>query len=156
MSQAYALPYGVNAAGVTITRLGITTKKLLGKLGLPSGQLYGIPRQLLDARRSMGAVSDVDQENGLLPYEPAIPFIPSHVLSYNQTIWGMQHITSIPSMMESTSLVVAYGLDIYFTRDTPSGTFDMLNEDFSKSALLLTIVGLTVGIAVANPMVSTM
>ncbi|RKP24265.1 hypothetical protein SYNPS1DRAFT_29968 [Syncephalis pseudoplumigaleata] len=86
MSQAYALPYGVNAAGVTITRLGITTKKLLGKLGLPSGQLYGIPRQLLDARRSMGAVSDVDQENGLLPYEPAIPFIPSHVLSYNQTV----------------------------------------------------------------------
>jgi hypothetical protein len=66
----------------------------------------------------------------------------------------MQHIISIPSMMESTSLIITYGLDIYFTRDTPSGTFDMLNEDFSKSTLLLTIVGLTIGIVVANPMAS--
>jgi hypothetical protein len=55
--------------------------------------------------------------------------------------------------MESTVLILAYGQDIFFTRDTPSGTFDMLSESFSKGTLLLTIVGLIVGIVVATPMV---
>ncbi|KAI9596273.1 hypothetical protein BDF19DRAFT_421811 [Syncephalis fuscata] len=151
LSQMYTLPYGVDAIGATTTRRGITTKQVL--VALPSGQLFGISRRFIDARRSTDPLSEADREEGLLPYEPAIPFNPSWVLSYNQTLWGIKEIVSTPSMMESTALVVAYGLDIYFTRDTPSGTFDMLNEDFSKSALLLTIVGLTLGIMVANPMV---
>jgi hypothetical protein len=55
--------------------------------------------------------------------------------------------------LESTSLIYAYGLDAYYTRDSPSRQFDVLSEDFSKSQLLLTIVALVVGILVAGPIV---
>ncbi|RKP08866.1 hypothetical protein THASP1DRAFT_29351 [Thamnocephalis sphaerospora] len=151
VSRAFTLPYGVDAAGVTSTRSGITTKKLL--LAFPSGQVCGVTRRLMDARRPVEPPSDADKEEGLVPYDPVIPISPQWMLSYNQTVMGVRHILSFPSLMESTALVLAYGQDIFFTRDTPSGTFDMLSEDFSKGTLLLTIVGLSLGIMVAGPMV---
>lgn len=66
---------------------------------------------------------------------------------------GIDHIVTTPALLESTSLVYCYGLDTFFTRSSPSKRFDVLSEDFSKSQLLLTIVGLVAAIAVAGPMV---
>ena len=56
-------------------------------------------------------------------------------------------------MLESTTLVLAYGLDLWFTREAPSKTFDVLSEDFSKGTLLTTIFGLILGILTTKPMV---
>lgn len=56
-------------------------------------------------------------------------------------------------MLESTSLVLAYGLDLWFTREAPSKTFDVLSEDFSKGTLLATILGLILSILITKPMV---
>ncbi len=55
--------------------------------------------------------------------------------------------------MESTSLVFAYGLDLFATRVAPSGTFDVLSEDFNKLQLVLTVLGLAAAIIVTGPMV---
>jgi hypothetical protein len=57
-----------------------------------------------------------------------------------------------PPLLESTSLVFVYGLDLFFTRIAPSGTFDVLGEDFNKVQLVLT-VGLGIAIMVTKPMV---
>jgi hypothetical protein len=56
-------------------------------------------------------------------------------------------------LLESTSLVFVYGLDLFFTRIAPSGTFDVLSENFNKVQLVLTVVGLVVAIMVTKPMV---
>jgi hypothetical protein len=50
-------------------------------------------------------------------------------------------------------IVFAHGLDLFLSRVAPSGTFDVLSEEFNKLQLVLTILGLCVGIAVARPIV---
>lgn len=65
----------------------------------------------------------------------------------------MRQIITAPSLLESTSLVLAVGTDLFHTRVAPSGTFDVLSENFNKVQLVLTVVGLAVAIAVTRPMV---
>ena len=65
----------------------------------------------------------------------------------------MRQIITAPSLLESTSLVLAVGTDLFFTRVATSGTFDVLSENFNKVQLVLTVVGLAVAIAVTKPMV---
>jgi ER membrane protein complex subunit 1 len=64
-----------------------------------------------------------------------------------------KRILTAPALLESTSLVFVYGLDLFLTRVAPSGTFDVLSEDFNKVQLVLTIIGLAVAIIVTKPMV---
>jgi ER membrane protein complex subunit 1 len=66
---------------------------------------------------------------------------------------NVRRILTAPSLLESTSIVFAYGLDLFCTRVAPSGTFDVLNETFNKTQLILTICGLVVAIVVTRPMV---
>lgn len=65
----------------------------------------------------------------------------------------MESIITAPALLESTSLVFVYGLDTFFTYRAPSRQFDVLSEEFNKSQLLLTIVGLVVAIMMTGPMV---
>jgi ER membrane protein complex subunit 1 len=62
-------------------------------------------------------------------------------------------VKSSPAFLESTSLVLASGLDLFFTRVAPSGEFDVLSEGFSKSQLLATIAALAIALAVLQPLV---
>lgn len=65
----------------------------------------------------------------------------------------MRQIITAPSLLESTSLVLAVGTDLFLTRVATSGTFDVLSENFNKVQLVLTVVGLAVAIAITKPMV---
>ena len=63
-------------------------------------------------------------------------------------------ITS-PSLLESTSLVFAFGtVDIFGSRVSPIGAFDILGKGFSKLQLVLTVVALAVGTTLVAPFVS--
>ena len=68
-------------------------------------------------------------------------------------LMGVRSIITSPALLESTSLVLAHGLDLFGTRVNPSGTFDILSDAFNKVQLVLTIAGLGVGILVAKPAV---
>jgi hypothetical protein len=58
-----------------------------------------------------------------------------------------------PALLESTSLVFAFGLDMFLTRIAPSNTFDVLNENFNKVQLVFTVSGLLLAILITRPMV---
>jgi hypothetical protein len=150
LSSAFAFPYPVTSMGVTNTRNGISSKNII--FGLPTHQIMAINKRLFDPRRPTDKPSKDDQEEQLFPYGP-IPDDKRLFLTYGLDV---AHITSIitnPSLLESTSLVFAYGLDTFFTRSSPSRQFDVLSEDFSKIQLLLTISGLAVCIWITGPMV---
>jgi hypothetical protein len=66
---------------------------------------------------------------------------------------NVRRIVASPSLLESTSLIFVYGLDLFFTRISPSGTFDVLSENFNKVQLVLTVAGLGIAIMVTKPMV---
>ncbi|KXS09605.1 DUF1620-domain-containing protein [Gonapodya prolifera JEL478] len=150
-AQAYVFPSAISSVGVTQTHAGITTREVL--FGLPSGQIVGVNKKQLDPRRPIGNPSADDKEEGLLPYNPLIALNPKDVANYYLKVLGIEHIVSSPAFLESTSLVLGYGLDLFYTRRNPSKTFDVLSEDFNRVALLGTIAALVVGIAVGRHIV---
>ena len=65
-----------------------------------------------------------------------------------------QKVITSPALLESTSLVFAYGLDMFFTRVAPSSTFDVLSEGFNKAQLVVTVAALALAIVVVKPIVA--
>ena len=51
-------------------------------------------------------------------------------LCFSSTVANLRGIHTAQAGLESTSLVLGYGLDLFYTRVTPSRMFDVLKEDF--------------------------
>jgi hypothetical protein len=118
------------------------------------GQVATIPRRLLDPRRPTGPPSKSDKEEQLIPYDPLIAPDTRRVISHKYPLLGARAIISSPALLESTSLLFAHGIDLFLTRGVnPSGTFDILSDNFNKLQLLLTLAGLSGGIFIAKPAV---
>jgi ER membrane protein complex subunit 1 len=88
-----------------------------------------------------------------VPYDPVIPDERKWTISHLNELFGVTNVKTSPALLESTSLVLASGLDLFYTRVAPSGTFDVLSNSFSKSQLLATIVALVAGLFVMRPLV---
>lgn len=98
---------------------------------------------LLDPRRHPLMPADKLREEGIVPYIPELPLQHETMLNYNQTIANIRGIHTSPSGLESTCLVLVYGLDLFVTRVSPSKTFDLLKEDFDYLMISIVLVGLT-------------
>jgi hypothetical protein len=146
--QSYLLRVGVSTISVTQTSRGISTKLFL--LGLTSGQILGVGRAVLDPQRPIGTPSEADKFQGLFPYTPELIVDPTAILNYNRTIHNMRGIVTSPVLLESTSLVLGYGLDLFYTRAQGSGAFDLLNEDFNYPFLILSVSSVAIGILISE------
>uniref|UniRef100_A0A915CR59 ER membrane protein complex subunit 1 n=1 Tax=Ditylenchus dipsaci TaxID=166011 RepID=A0A915CR59_9BILA len=80
----------------------------------------------------------------IIPYMPELMIATEDLINYNQTVHNIKGIKTASSGLESTSLVFVYGLDLFYTRVTPSGTFDILKEDFDFVLISLVMVVLIV------------
>ncbi|EJD05202.1 DUF1620-domain-containing protein [Fomitiporia mediterranea MF3/22] len=150
--QTFIFPYGVTALTTTSTKFGIATKDLV--VANNKGQIQTFPRRIFDPRRPKRKVTAQDQEEWLVQYDPIIPDDSRRVISHNYHILSTKKISTSPSLLESTSLVLAHGgPDLFLSRVAPSHTFDVLSEEFNKLQLVLTIAGLSVAILVTRPIV---
>ncbi|XP_029994937.1 ER membrane protein complex subunit 1 isoform X2 [Sphaeramia orbicularis] len=127
LQQSYIFPSAISTLEATLTEKGITSRHLL--IGLPSGGILSLPKMFLDPRRPE-IVTEQSREENLIPYAPELPIRTEWYINYNQTISRVRGIYTAPSGLESTCLVVAYGLDIYQTRVYPSKQFDVLKDDY--------------------------
>mmetsp|Transcript_52422 Transcript_52422/g.162693 ORF Transcript_52422/g.162693 Transcript_52422/m.162693 type:complete len:149 (+) Transcript_52422:137-583(+) len=127
---------------VAHTMHGITTKNVIAALA--SDQIFSIDKKLLDPRRPIGKPSPDDMEEGLMPYSPFLPVMPTAVLSYNRTILQLRKIVVAPARIESTCLMVAVGADVFFSRVTPAKAFDCLGDDFNYTSLVLSTLALMI------------
>ncbi|XP_071399333.1 ER membrane protein complex subunit 1 isoform X4 [Centroberyx affinis] len=127
LQQSYIFPSSISTLEATLTEKGITSRHLL--VGLPSGAILSLPKMFLDPRRPE-IVSEQSREENLIPYAPEMPIRTEWFINYNQTVSRVRGIYTAPSGLESTCLVVAYGLDIYQTRVYPSKQFDVLKDDY--------------------------
>jgi hypothetical protein len=154
LSQSYQIPAEISHMTVTQTRQGITSRELL--VTVPSeNAIIGIPRQVIDPRRPIGRDPDnVEKEEGLSRYTPAIQWDPRWTLTHKYEVLGLKDVITSESGIESTSLVFAYGLDIFGTRVAPSFAFDILGKGFNKISMLITVVGLFIGVIFVAPLVS--
>ncbi|KAK3330587.1 DUF1620-domain-containing protein [Apodospora peruviana] len=153
VSQTYVLGAPISALQVTQTRQGISARQLLAYLPDMHG-IVGLPRMLLEPRRPVGRdVTPAEMEEGLIKYHPVIEIDPKSVLSHERDVLGVEKIITSPAVVESTSLLFAYGVDVFGTRVAPSFLFDILGKGFNKVTLIGTVLALSAGVFALGPMV---
>jgi hypothetical protein len=154
VSQSYVLSAPISALQVTQTRQGISSRQVLAYLPESHG-IVGIPRMVLEPRRPVGRdPTPAEAEEGLIRYHPAIEIDPKSVITHERDVLGVGKIITSPAVVESTSLVFAYGVDIFGTRVAPSFLFDILGKGFNKLALVGTVLALLAGVVTLVPVVS--
>lgn len=141
-TQTYVFPHGVKDMKMTTTLQGITKPSLV--MILDSNQVYLLDTQFLSPRRRLeDSVEEGLFDDPSLPvYKPSLPWSGTNIATYYLQLEGLQRLETADTSLESTSVVVAYGLDLFVARVMPEKGFDLLAEDFSKSAILLTVIGL--------------
>jgi len=142
-SQTYFFTHSVKTIAVTSTAKGITSKQLL--IGTISDQVLALDKRFLDPRRTVNP-TQAEKEEGIIPLTDSLPIMPQSYVTHTLKVEGLRGIVTSPAKLESTTLIFAYGVDLFFTRMAPSKTYDSLTEDFSYALLLLTIVALLVAI----------
>ncbi|QKX63492.1 uncharacterized protein TRUGW13939_10663 [Talaromyces rugulosus] len=153
VSQSFVIPEPISHMAVTQSRQGITVRQLICTLP-SSNAIIGIPRNVLDPRRPVGRDATAgEMEEGLFRYSPYLEFDGRWYLTHSRDVADIQKVISSPTLLESTSLIFAFGGDIFGTRATPSQAFDILGSSFSKLQLLATVVALAVGVWFLGPMV---
>ena len=153
--QTYLLPGPISSMSVTSTLQGITTRSLL--CVLPElNSLFSISRAFIDARRPVARDPTASEaEEGLFRYSPVLDFEPKWVLSHKRDIISLSNVITSPSLLESTSLVFAFGnVDLFGTRISPIGSFDILGKGFGKLQLVVTVLVLALGTTFVAPFVS--
>ena len=155
ISQIFLTPSPIYHMSTTSTLQGITPRSLLCVVP-PLNNLISIPRYLLDPRRPIGRdPTSAETEEGLVRYNAVLDFDPKWTLNHKRDFLGLSNVITSPSLLESTSLVFAFGEhDIFGTRVSPIGGFDLLGKGFSKFQLVATVAALALGTAVLAPMVS--
>lgn len=153
--RSYQIPEAISKLSVTQTRQGITSRQLLAVLS-DSSSIVGIPYGIIDPRRPIGRDPTKDEQlEGLMRYSPTLELDPKWYLNHKREVIGITNVITTPALIESTSLVFAYGLDIFGTRLSPSFSFDILGKDFNKFQMLATVAALAVATFVVAPLVSS-
>ncbi|KAL3642641.1 hypothetical protein CASFOL_013456 [Castilleja foliolosa] len=144
-SQSYFFTHSAKTIAVTSTAKGITSKQIL--LGTIGDQVLALDKRFLDPRRTVNP-TQAEKEEGIIPLTDSLPIIPQSYVTHALKVEGLRGIATVPAKLESTALVFAYGVDLFFTRLAPSRTYDSLTDDFSYALLLITIIALVVAIFV--------
>jgi len=161
LQQTYIFPAGVTAMGVTATLKGITPRSII--MALSTEHVFHVSKDLLNPRRpyqSAAGVVEKDKatvppqfaptkEEALPPYAPLVPLKPTDVLTHYNPVGQVAGIISSPTALESTSLVLAYGLDLFFVPVQTAKAYDVLSPGFNY-LLLYASVGLVVIIFVVT------
>ncbi|CCI49518.1 unnamed protein product [Albugo candida] len=141
LQRAFLLPTRVRTLEITRTFRGITPKFLL--IGMENGQILKFSRNAVDPRQSDGPPTSQQQSEGMQQYSPMIPMFsnPTAFVTYNETIGSIYGIKASPAHLESTTLMFAWGMDLYYHRLAPSNAFDLLPMEFNHSMLVLLCIG---------------
>lgn len=148
-SQAYYIPTQharVTGLGITRTRYGITLRDVIAATS--RNQILSLPKRgnYLSARRPVDRdpTSAEASEEGISRYDSLLPYDPARqVLSHTRQVVRVSTLLTVPTVLESTSIVIGYGLDIFGTKVAPSGLFDVLTPSFGRDKLIYTMAAMT-------------
>jgi len=62
-----------------------------------------------------------------------------YILNYYLQLEQIKEVVTEPTDLESTCLILAYGLDMFMTKEAPEKSFDALTDEFNFKAVVLTI-----------------
>lgn len=78
------------------------------------------------------------------PYHYFLPVSPLATLNAKWRLGRVDRVKVFETKFESTSLLVAFGQDVFVTKVQPDQTFDLLSEEFNFELLGLACVAITV------------
>lgn len=78
-------------------------------MSLASGGILELPWMFVDPRRPIVATAEMRDE-GVIPYIPELPIPQEAIINYNRSVFRVNGIHTAPSGLESTCLVLVYGL----------------------------------------------
>lgn len=146
--QVYTLPTTVVALSVSKTQQGITSKELL--LALDDGKLMTLAHSFVSAHRPAPPHAGAKPVPGQEPWYDAAAFLPlTNTLNYDQHILQLRRVQSTYTDLESASLLLAVGVDVFLVQSTPSGSFDLLEDHFNVALLFSTVAAVCIGTAIA-------
>lgn len=151
-TKSFILPFKINSLQISKTKFGVTTKSII--ISLTNGQILYLPKYILNSRRVENRPLSADEKSEFMlsPYDPIITVDDNFVISHHRQVLDADALISIPTNLESTSIVCSYGLDIFCTRISPSSQFDKLTSSFDKVKLVLSILILLVIVLVLKPL----
>ncbi|GAO18673.1 hypothetical protein UVI_02059050 [Ustilaginoidea virens] len=154
VSQAVVVSQELQALTTTQTLQGITSRQLLAYLPESHG-ILAIPRHVLDPRRPVDrdpTAAEAEAES-LLRYAPQLEVDARGIVTHERDVVGVTDMITTPAAVESTSLLLAYGIDVFGTRLSPSGLFDILGKGLNKATLVGTVLALFAGVLSLAPMI---
>ncbi|KAH3761605.1 ER membrane protein complex subunit 1 [Pelomyxa schiedti] len=147
LSQVWNFATNIKDMTFSITAHGITPHYLITVL---DHQVYVLDPRFFDARRptpvnnAPAVLTREEREEGLIPYQSSIPVLAVSFASYSLSLHGVSQVESASTHLESTSHILAFGSargggDMFYTRISPSGAYDMLSSDFNKPLICLSL-----------------
>ena len=148
IQRTYIVPKAVTSLHHTTTSRGMAHKNVL--VGTAGGQLYSLDYRFIHPRRPLATPTNTEKEEGLVQFNPYIHLVPQFALTQDERIFGdIARVATAPARLESTSLVLMYGgIDVFFTRTSPSQGFDVLASDFNKPLLIFLLAALAILVVV--------
>ena len=147
IGQSYFIRPEAKELAATRSMRGITEPAVL--IATADDQVLAIDKRFLDPRRPTRPTA-ADREEGLIPYAEVIPILPSNWVTQNHVVHDIRGLVIAPAELESNVHFLAFGLDLFYARITPSQSFDALDDDFNHVLLTLTLVALVAGVFVAR------
>jgi len=136
-TQAYHSTVSISGLAMSVTSHGITTPQII--VGLASGNVLQIDKRFVDAHRPVRMdmkPTPEDMKEGLRPYQPFLDLSPMRFISYNRTVSSLRSIQTAPTQLESTTLVICHGLDLFYTSMTGGTSYDRLDPTFNSPLFL--------------------
>lgn len=153
-AQSFFAPSHVTAMTLSRTRFGVTVRDVIASTA--NNQIIDISKRVLEPRRPVGRKpTDSEMGEGLYTYDAKLQIDSrQQVLSHSRSVLGTRKIATSPARLESTSVVVAYGMDVFYTIVMPSRQFDVLNGSFAKDKLVYTISSMFTIVTYLKPFVA--
>ncbi|KAI3435883.1 hypothetical protein D9Q98_001941 [Chlorella vulgaris] len=153
-SQSFLCRLPVVGLSVTRSARGNTAKQVM--LLTQAGQVYLLDRRFLDPRRPIippGQKPTPEQAaEALPPYAPELPLSGSMFATLDREVKRLRGVAVEAAELESTMMMLAHGLDLFYTRLTPSRSFDMVPDDFPYALLVLILVSMSAATLVLSAM----
>ena len=153
IQKTFISPKSIKTLSRTITAKGLSNKNIL--IGTMSGQILSVDMRAIHPRRPLGEPTKFEKEEGLLQYSPYLHLPGLTYTSQNISVAQIAGMIAGASNLESTSLILAYGLDVFFNHIRPSQSFDVLSTDFNYSLLVIILVVLFFIVYILRKMAKT-
>lgn len=110
--KLFSFPMGIKDIYNSVTLEGISSKYLI--FILKNNDIIEVESKYLDSLSKERKLSSKEEENGIIRYNAMLGYNTLNILNENENVIGIKGMKSSYAKIESTSIIVCYGNDLFF------------------------------------------